>query len=170
MAIDDCKYSFAQLASENFPRYMNKLRQNIKQSTPMAQFAVKGARVATLLKQLNVKAEFSGCYVLLDTGIPVYVGISRTVLRRLRQHVLGTSHFDATFAYKMAFDRRPHQTTRNAAMADEEFSSTFRQARDDIRGMDVAFIKIKNSLELHVFEPYCAMALDTEKWNTFATH
>ena len=170
MAIDNCKYTFDELAEKNFPQYMAGLRLSIKQSVPMSQFVVKGVGVATLLPQFDLPSDFSGCYVLLDGRVPNYVGISRTVFHRLRQHVLGTSHYDATFAYRIAFDRQPHKTTRSAAMANKDFSATFLHARDDIRGMDVAFIKIKNPLELHVFEAFCAMELDTKKWNTFATH
>ena len=170
MAIDECKYTFDELAGTKFPKYMANLQLNIKQPLPMSQFAVKGVGAATLLRRFNFGAEFSGCYVLIDAGVPVYVGISRTVFHRIRQHVLGTSHFDATFAYRIAFDQQPHKTTRSEAMADEDFFATFVQARDYIRGMDVAFIKIKNALELYVFEAFCAMELDTKKWNTFATH
>jgi hypothetical protein len=34
----------------------------------------------------------------------------------------------------------------------------------------VAFIEIANEVELHLFEVYAAIELDTGEWNTFRTH
>jgi len=34
----------------------------------------------------------------------------------------------------------------------------------------VAAVRITNALERYLFEVYCAMKLNTWRWNTFATH
>lgn len=170
MAIDDCQYTFAQLLAEVLPGYMAKLRHRMENATPMSEFAVRGVGVATLLRQFNRTADFQGCYVLFEVIRPIYVGISQTVLQRLRQHVRGTTHFDASLAYRIASARHPHNMTRSGAMADEHFQEHFAAAQDYLRGLNVAFIEIKNPLELYLFEAYCAMELDTSEWNTFETH
>jgi predicted GIY-YIG superfamily endonuclease len=170
MAIDECRYTFAQLAGDVLPRYMAELRRRIVQPTQMAEFAIEGVGIATLLRQFNIPKDFEGCYVLIDGARPIYVGISQTVFRRIRQHVRGTTHFDASLAYRIANAHCQHNMTRNAAMTDTEFKRHFSEAQAYLRGLNVASIEISNPLELYLFEAYCAMELDTSEWNTFETH
>jgi len=170
MAIDGCQHTFAQLAGDVLPRHMAELRRRMESPTPMSEFAIKGAGVATLLRQFTLITDFEGCYVLIKGARPIYVGISQTVLKRLRQHVRGTTHFDASLAYRIAAARQPHNMTRSDAMADEEFQARFEAAQDYLRQLNVAFLEIANPLDLYLFEAYCAMELDTSEWNTFETH
>jgi hypothetical protein len=170
MAIDGCQYTFDELARQVFPRYMAKLRQHIERPTAMAEFIVTGVGVATLLRRFGHTSDFRGCYIFIDNCRPVYVGISRSVIQRLRQHVRGTTHYDATLAYRIAATRHPHSTTRSVAMADADFQRRFSESQNYLRGMHVAFIEIPNPLELYLFEAYCAMELNTGEWNTFETH
>jgi len=170
MAIDGCKCTFAELAQNALPTYMDKLRRQMSQSTPMSEFAIEGVGIATLLRQFKLSNDFAGCYVLIDVTRPIYVGISRSVFQRLRQHVRGTTHFDASLAYRIAAARRPHDLTRSEAMADGDFQKHFEEAQDYLRKLKVAFIEIASPLDLYLFEAYCAMELDTCEWNTFETH
>jgi predicted GIY-YIG superfamily endonuclease len=139
-------------------------------SIPMADFAQDGVGVRTLLQRFQREDDFSGCYVLMEGERPIYVGISQGVLQRIRQHVRGMTHFDASLAFRIAASRRPHQFTRSAAMADVEFQGYFRQSQQYLRSLHVAFIEIQNPLELYIFEAFAAMELDTAEWNTFETH
>jgi len=170
VSIDNCQYTFHQLATEVFPRYMAILRSRIEHPTPMSEFAIKGVGVATLSQKFNLNSDFKGCYVLIDGTRPIYVGTSRTVLQRLRQHVRGISHFDATLAYGIAASRQPHKMTRTEAIADKDFHAVFTESQHYIQALSVAFIEITNPLELYLFEAFCAMELDTSEWNTFKTH
>jgi predicted GIY-YIG superfamily endonuclease len=136
----------------------------------LAEFCRRGVGVKTILHGLEKPDDFSGCYVLLRDSTPFYVGISRGVVARLRQHGTGTTHSDASLAYTMARRKVPHKLTRSAAMKNPKFRRAFREARELLRSCSVAFIKIQNHLELYLFEAYCAMELDTYKWNTFRTH
>ncbi len=81
---------------------------------------------------------------------------------------------NATLVYRIAAARYPHDKTAAAAMADAAFRERFEESRNYIRGLHAAFVEIGNSLELYLFEPYCAMQLDTGfeagGWNTFETH
>ena len=78
--------------------------------------------------KLNTKTitnnEVKGLYVFGEVdskGIvePVYIGISRTVFRRLYQHTWGTKHNEASFAYLMAKFRLNHKKDRNLLCKNE---------------------------------------------------
>lgn len=170
MPIDGCEYTFVELASQVSPRYMATLWKSIESPLEMGQFAVPGNGVKTLARMLGRTEDFPACYVLSDHEAPVYVGISRTVIQRLRQHVRGKSHFDASLSHRMATAARPTGHTRIGAMNDAAFRQEFLKARERIASFAVALVEIRNPLELYLFEAYCAMILDTSEWNTFATH
>jgi predicted GIY-YIG superfamily endonuclease len=169
--IDSCTSTFAELAAVVLPSYMRRLRTAMEKPLSLTEFCIAGVGVKTILRQqLGRASDFSGCYVLLRDGKPFYVGISRGVVGRLRQHGTGKTHYDASLAYRMAFKKEPHKTTRNDAMKNAEFLRAFRKAQQLLNGSSVAFIEISNPLELYLFEGYCAMQLDTSEWNTFRTH
>ena len=170
MPIDSCGRTFQQMTDKFLPEYMTALRNSISNPSKMSLFCERGVGVKSILSTLGRSNDFSGCYVLLKDGQPFYVGISRTVVQRLQQHVKGNTHFDASLAYRMATNKFPHELTRNEAMADTEFREHFDIARTFLQNSSVAFIEIDNPLELYLFEAYCAMELDTCEWNTFKTH
>lgn len=174
MPIDGCCRSFEELARTVLPAHMMRLRANMLSPLALADFAVKGVGPATMRRRLGLEKDPPGCYVLIDHGKPVYVGISKHVLTRLIEHVRGTDHFTATLVYRIAKSRHPHGKTAADAMSDKEFRTRFEEARAHLLGMHAAFVEIENPLELYIFEAYCAMELDTGfdvgGWNTFETH
>jgi len=170
MAIDGCKYTFMQLTSSVLPGYMIELRRQMAQPIRMSEFATKGVGIATLLRKFNMSEDFKGCYVFMKKEHPIYVGISQTVLKRIFQHVRGTTHYSASLAYRITATKYPHKVTRNEAMTDAKFINQFNDEQKKLKSLNVAYIEILNPLELYLFEPYCAMELDTNKWNTFETH
>ncbi len=169
MPIDDCAHDFDALAGKVLPGYMRMLEDEIRAPIPMEQFAEPGPAIRRALTRAGYESDFSGCYVLIDVA-PIYVGISRKVFARLRQHVTGTTHFDASLAYRMALARSPHSTTRQKAMMDPAFVSVFEDRRQYLRTLRCAAVAIENPVELYLFEVYAAMALQTTLWNTFRTH
>lgn len=170
MPIDQYPNTFAHLVGVDMPALLAQLEAAKRTPVSMADFAIDGVGVATLARQLGLTGDFPGCYLLLEGDRPIYVGISRAVLQRLRQHVRGTTHFDASLAYRIAAQRMPHNHTRSRAMKTEEFKAEFDAAKTYIRTLNVAYVRIENPLVLYVFEPYCAMHYDTAEWNTFETH
>jgi hypothetical protein len=158
------------MAETILPSDMERLRAALATPIPMSSFCKQGFGVKSILSGLRRNGDFSGCYVLLREEKPFYVGISRTVIQRLRQHVTGNTHFDASLAYRMATDKTGHKMQRSDAMRDPAFRTSFDQAQALLRDCSVAFIDIVNPLELYLFEAYCAMELDTCEWNTFRTH
>jgi len=158
------------MAATVLPDDMTRLRAALATPLPLSSFCKDGFGVKSILKQLQRRQDFSGCYVLLRDRAPFYVGISRGVIQRLRQHVKGKTHFDASLAYLMATEKSGHTMKRADAMKDADFMKAFTTAQALLRNSDVAFIEIDNPAELYLFEAYCAMELDTFEWNTFRTH
>ena len=170
MPVDNCHHDFDALAAKVLPGYLKQLQAAIDKPHKAAEFAKPGVGPVAIAKTLGHEADFSGCYVLLEKSAPIYVGISRSVLSRIRQHVTGKSHFDASLVYAVAQRRFPTKGKRGQVMEDAGFRGEFEKAQQYLRGLSVAFIEIENPLELYVFEAYAAMALDTAEWNTFRTH
>jgi len=170
MSIGNCKLTFSELASQVLPVHMERLRQAILKPYQMELFGRKGIGPSNILENFGHRKDFTGCYVLLQNAAPVYVGISRTVVQRLCQHVKGRTHYDASLAYRIASDNIPHGLKRDAAMKNPAFKREFERAQDYLKSLQVAFIEIQNDLELYLFEVYCTMELKTFKWNTFRTH
>ena len=170
MSIDQYEHDFVHLAQVDLPKYLMDLKAGMKNPLSMSEFAIDGLGVSGLCRRLGLEGDFPGCYVLMENETPIYVGISKNVMKRLRQHVRGKTHFDASLAYKIATHSLPHQHTRSVAMEQKAFKSEFDSAKEYLRSMNVVYVKITNPLVLYVFEPYCAMQFNTEQWNTFETH
>lgn len=170
MYIDQCLHSFAHLASTVLPAYMEQLRSAMEKPVPASLFTVPGDGPVAIARSLVRKSDFSGCYVLIEDSKPIYVGISRRVLARLRQHFTGKTHFDASLAYAIAQQRRPTKGKRSEVMKTPEFNEVFAAAQSDLRSVQVSFVQIENPLELHLFEAFAAIELCTHEWNTFRTH
>jgi predicted GIY-YIG superfamily endonuclease len=170
VSIDGCKFTYIELANGVLPDYMTKMRAAMKNPHSMTDFSTPGIGVTSILKRLEQSEDFPGCYVLLHNGAAFYVGISRRLVARLQDHVKGDSHHKASLAYLMACRKVQHELTRADAMKDQAFQHAFKEARTFLCTSSVAFIVIDNPLERYLFEAYCAMQLDTSRWNTFDTH
>ena len=177
MPVDACTSTFADLATVVLPGHMAQLRKAMAAPHQLADFSTPGVGVRAILKRLGRSTDFAGCYVIMREGRPMYVGISRGVVSRLRQHCNGTSHFSATLAYAVAkrnFSQNSADKiqgiTRDAAIKDAGLREAFDAARQLLRDCSGAFIEITNAVELHLFEVYAAIELDTGEWNTFRTH
>lgn len=166
--VDACPHDFETIARNVLPNYFDLLNQRI--SLPAEMSAFTNNNTANRSMVFGESRDFSGCYVLLEGQSPVYVGISRGVIKRLTQHVTGNSHYNASLAYRMAKEVMPHKKTRDEAMANMEFNRAFLQQREKLKSYYVAAIRIDNALELYLFEVYAAMRLGTGKWNSFRTH
>ncbi len=125
MAIDACRHSFVDMATAVLPGYMAGLRLAFASPLSMSLFCKPGFGVKSILSYLRLGEDFSGCYVLLHAGKPIYVGIARGVIQRVRQHVMGRSHNDASLAYLMATKKTGHEMKREDAMKDASFRAAF---------------------------------------------
>jgi hypothetical protein len=170
--VDECRHNFADLANTVLPAYMEQLNTALKSPWDAAVFALPGVGAASLAKKLGLPGDFSGCYVLQDGTSPVYVGISRGVLGRIRQHMTSEKEsFSANLPVAMA--RKRHglaARTRSEAITADGFDMHYLETQKYLRNLSIGAVEIKNPLELYVFEAYAAMALGTAEWNTFRTH
>ena len=167
MPIDECKRTFFELATDVLPKRMAEMTAAMKQPVDLRQLCLPTSGILLMRKRFG-SAE-SGCFVLLREGKAFYVGISRRVLQRLKQHVQGRSHNDASLAYRMATEKLKHKFTRDEAMNDAAFREAFDEAKKLLNGCSVAIVPIENPVELYSFEAYCAMELDPGEWNSFGT-
>ena len=102
MPIDGCHHDFKTLASEVLPARMQELRDHMRETVQMAEFAVWGDGPKTIARRHGFPDDISGCYVFMEGDEPIYVGISRRVFARLAEHVGRGGHLSATLAYRMA--------------------------------------------------------------------
>ena len=121
MPVDNCPHSFDTLAGPVLPRYMEQLRLAMKTPRKAAELAKPGSVPVAIAKAVGRPADFSGCYVMLENSKSVYVGIPRSVLSCLRQHVTGKSHFDATLVYAVAKRKLPTKGHRSKVMEHASF-------------------------------------------------
>jgi hypothetical protein len=170
MPIDGCQFSFEELTRTVLPQHFSQLQEAIR--TPLAAESLVGFKTVTrkALERIGKDRDFAGRYVSIDTGKPLYVGISRSVVKRLIQHLNYDSHYSASLVYRMACEEYPHEMKRDQAMKDGQFRKAFLLVKARLHRMAVAFIEIENDLEQYLFEVYAAIKLDTGKWNTFRTH
>lgn len=170
MPIDNCIHSFETLAKEILPKHFESLKISIANPINASNFLGYKSATKSTLSKLGKDIDFPGCYVFIDGERPIYVGISRSVVKRLTQHLNHDSHLSASLVYKMATDSYPHEMKRDQAMKDDQFREVFFHNQMRLREMKVAFVEIQNDLELYLFEVYSSMKFDTDTWNTFRTH
>ncbi|QWX85034.1 hypothetical protein H0I23_05200 [Cellulophaga sp. HaHaR_3_176] len=114
--------------------------------------------------------EFKGLYVFgrEENGkvIPVYVGISRTVYRRLRQHGFGKLHNQCSLAYLMS----KHENDKiDRSNIHKNFNEILICKKENVKSFKVALYAIEKDYELYFTEVALAGILKT-KWNSFRTH
>lgn len=115
----------------------------------------------------NESNEFKGLYIfgVEQNGkvIPVYVGISRTVFRRLRQHTYGKNHNQCSLAYLKTKDQKLEITRKTVTNED------MLPAKEIIQNYKVVLVPVKNDYDLYFLEVVLAGKFKT-KWNSFKTH
>lgn len=117
----------------------------------------------------KIKNELQGLYVFGEKDksgqiIPIYIGISRTVFRRLRQHTWGKKHNVATFAYLKAKTRLGHKEKPEKMDIDE-----LKLEQQEIKKYHIIVIPEPNDYDMYFMEVYLSGRLKT-KWNSFKTH
>lgn len=117
-----------------------------------------------------------GIYLFSEKETPVYVGQTRKLRTRLRQHTkLTAKQNQASFAFNIAKNDAEKagidvRRFRNLLEEDPEFISHFDDAKTKVAGMEVQFIELDDPIERTLFEVYAALALETEEFNKFETH
>lgn len=117
-----------------------------------------------------------GIYLFSEEDQPLYVGQTRKLRQRLRNHTdpLGKNNA-ATFAFLVAKTEAEKAGVdmaqyRKALEEDQQFVAHFDAAKHRVSEMDVRWIELAGPIERSLFEIYAAMALDTMIFNSFETH
>ena len=164
---------------------------------PASSFAFLSGSRSDLLERKkdcdeNEIKDFPGIYAFFHDDKPYYVGISRGVIKRIQQHIKGTTHFSASLAFKMAVDvakqeGKLKENEKDGSLlffANEKVSEGerlvrkelqdklrdgFNEAKTFLKNSQVNFMRIDNSDQRALFEIYCAMQAGLYL-NSFETH
>jgi predicted GIY-YIG superfamily endonuclease len=115
-----------------------------------------------------------GVYLFSEGDRPVYIGQSRKLRQRLRNHVRGTSHNQSTFAFARARAEALLDPSfsvglrRKELEADRRFAEILLRARLGVAAMKFRYVVEEDPNLRTVFEAYASMILGTE--NVFETH
>jgi hypothetical protein len=117
-----------------------------------------------------------GVYVFYEGGKPIYVGRSRRMRARLREHGQPSSDRNsATFALMIAQEEAAGRGTdcksvkKADLVQDARFKPLFAAAKERVARMKVQVVEIEDPVEQTLFEVYAALALGTP-YNDFKTH
>jgi predicted GIY-YIG superfamily endonuclease len=140
----------------------------------IAKFNELGYTPNSYLKSKSKRTEdneFKGLYIfgeqLNGEIIPVYIGISRTIFRRLKQHAWGKKHNECTLAYLKTRERGIIENIEigRTTVTNEDMLP----AKKIIQNYKVALIEVQNDYDLYFLEVVLAGKFKT-KWNSFKTH
>jgi predicted GIY-YIG superfamily endonuclease len=156
MALHNCDHTFEQLALDVLPAFFSVLCQSLQQPLALRVFDDTPGLIPA----------HSGCYVIAQQGTPLYVGIAKNMRRRIQDHLSGDPS-RANLAVRMA--AKHLAVGLSAIKKHAQFDPAFASAKQRLLDCEVAWVSISNPLEMYIFEPYCAMQLDTYDYNFFDT-
>ncbi len=137
--------------------------------------ALKAAPKQRVAAHLSIPS-VPGIYLFRDHGRAVYVGQTRNLRTRLRQHTADRGREnDASFAFNIARREAAQaavdiKRTRAALQDAPDFIPHFAAARARVAAMDVQFIELADPVTRTLFEVYASLALDTAEFNSWETH
>lgn len=125
---------------------------------------------------VNNKNEIKGLYIFSvqqDNMLkPLYVGISQTIIRRLKQHFFGEYHNQSTLVYIQSKEKYKIKNQRE--FTDKRDNFPYDDYRDEIQQFMrehyyINVVPINDNFKLSLMEINCACFWHT-KYNTFETH
>jgi hypothetical protein len=151
-----------------FKQFVETLRPSFKRLMRMTPL-----NMAALPSKLPEKC----IYLLSEKNKHFYVGRTRRLRQRLRQHsVPGSQHNHAVFAFKLAKEMTgcPAATysskdSRTALCAQPRFAKAFTRAKARVRNMDLRYVEETDPTHQALLEIYVSVVLHT-KYNDFDTH
>lgn len=153
----------ALLLNELYTNHKNVTRRNVNKFS-LAFYQANIYKGKSKLKN-RVFNEFKGLYIFFDKdNKPVYVGISRSVYKRLAQHGWGKKHNQCSLAYLMAKDK-----DKNLSRSEVQNEEHLEPQKVKIRNYKVVLHPVSCNYELYYLEIALAVKLKTY-WNSFKTH
>ena len=161
--------------------------EGVREAVGRRAFDAMINQMPTLLKQLtgapkktvaahNGIPETPGIYLFSEGPTPVYVGNTRNLRQRLRQHTSASSRENqAALAWRLALKEARRRGikvdgTRKQVESDPVFAELFGEMRVRVGAMNAQFVEIDDPITRTVFEVYAANALETDEFNSFETH
>jgi predicted GIY-YIG superfamily endonuclease len=117
-------------------------------------------------------------YLFSEHGKHLYVGRTRHLRKRMRQHSMPSSqHNQAVFAFRLAREATGRLVAaysgigRRAALVsdDSAFAAAFTAAKERVRLMQVRYVEERDPLRQALLELYASIVLATP-YNDFNTH
>lgn len=162
------KLSWREFDSGFLPGKMNELLEAMKAPFSAADFALPGMGLLGLKKKYpKIAGECSGCFVLIENGKPVYVGMSRKVYKRLFFLLKQARDYTSTLADMLAHDKVPLEGCWYDKMQTPGFKAAYEEAKERMKRMQVAVVEVKGDMELYIFAAYCAQHLKIPMINLF---
>ena len=156
------------VGSERFARAVQRMPSLLDTLLRAEKLAVKDRG--------RIPVERAVVYLFSESGVPVYVGQTRTPRRRYDQHTgPNRAHNEASFAFLKAKKKAESagvevQRSREALQTDAAFSVHFGAAKAWVAAMAFQYVEIEDPIERSIFEMYAALHLGTEEFNSFETH
>jgi predicted GIY-YIG superfamily endonuclease len=159
---------YGRAMHQSFLRYAEGLHPSFERLTTMAPVTIP---------TLPRDAPSEGIYLLGEKGRHLYVGRTRRLRNRLREHSIPSAqHNQAVFAFRLAREMTGRMMAdyagegRRAAlvMNDPEFMAAFRAAKARVRAMEVRYVEEKDPLRQALLEIYVAVVCGTP-YNDFNT-
>lgn len=134
-------------------------------------------RRSSLLSRDNLGAlPKRGVYVFYENDVPLYVGRSNRLRRRLIEHSRPSSlHNSATFAFILAVEEAEKQgidcrsQKRDVLQVEPAFEDIYSRAKTRVSDMKIKITEVNDPIEQTVFEVYVALKLNTP-YNSFENH
>jgi predicted GIY-YIG superfamily endonuclease len=153
---------------ETFKQFVEALHPSFERLVRMTPL-----RMSALPSKLPEKC----IYLLSEEENHLYVGRTRKLRQRLRQHsVAGAQHNQAVFAFKLAREMTGQMAaayskagSRAALCAEPAFAQAFHEAKARVRRMDLRFVEEADPTRQALLEIYASVVLRT-KYNDFETH
>lgn len=152
-----------------FVRYAESLHPSFERLV-----AMEPVTIAALPRE----APRAAVYLFSESGRNLYVGRTRNLRQRMRQHSIPSSqHNQAVFAFRLARETTGRLVAsysgegRRASLASDDlaFAAAFTDAKTRVRAMQVRYVEEIDPLRQALLEIYASIVLGTP-YNDFNTH
>jgi predicted GIY-YIG superfamily endonuclease len=152
-----------------FARYVESLHPSFERLVAMVPVTI-----ATLPRDAPKEC----VYLFSENGKHLYVGRTRHLKQRMRQHSVPSSqHNQAVFAFRLAREATGRLIAkysgdgRRASLATDDgaFAAAFKSAKERVRAMQVRYVEETDPLRQALLEIYVSIVLATP-YNDFNTH
>jgi hypothetical protein len=128
---------------------------------------------STMVDRKNITSlnKLPGIYIFFENDVPVHVGRTRDMARRLRDHVQKT-HNSASFAFKRAqrqLGKSKKDGSRSSLLKDPVFMTEFLRQIEMVRSMRIGYVEVADPIQQYLLELYSHLELDLPL-NEFDTH